>query len=88
MQDFCYIKTNNTFQQSHISFLSHSGVDYRDDTALLTLRAGATENCTNFIIINDLAEEGNETFSVILEALFPISIDISAAVVTIIDDDS
>ena len=63
-------------------------MDYRDDTALLTLRAGATEICTNFVIINDLAEEGNETFSVILEALFPISVDISTAVVTIIDDDS
>ena len=67
---------------------SHSGDDYRDDTALLTLPAGATEICTNFVIINDLAEEGNETFSVTLEALYKISVDISTAVVTIIDDES
>ena len=63
-------------------------MDYRDDTALLTLRAGATEICTNFVIINDSDVEGNETFSVILEALFPIPVDISTAVVTIIDDES
>ena len=72
----------------YVSVLSHSGVDYREDTELLTLRAGTTEMCTNFVIINDSDVEGMETFSVTLEALYPISVNISSAVVTIIDDDS
>ena len=68
--------------------LSVSGVDFMEDLSIVTLRAGTTESCIDIVIINDdIALEGNETFTSQLSLFFEISVDISTAVVTIIDDE-
>ena len=51
--------------------------------------AGATEACTDIEIIDDIIVEGDEVFIVEVSSPFiPLPIDISSAIVTIIDDDS
>ena len=51
--------------------------------------AGATETCTDIEIIDDIIVEGDEVFIVEISSPFiPLPIDISSAIVTIIDDDS
>ena len=69
--------------------ISVSGVDFMEDLSIVTLRAGTTESCIDIVIINDdIALEGRETFTSQLSLFFEIAVDISTAVVTIIDDDS
>ena len=55
----------------------------------VTFHAGTTQACTNIQIIDDaIALEGNETFGIELTPLFQeLPVNISTAVVTIIDDD-
>ena len=68
--------------------VAYSGVDFIFSLPIVTLPAGTTEACTNIQIINDeTVLEGNETFGVEITPLIPVPVNISTAVVTIIDDD-
>ena len=68
--------------------LHFSGVDFLENTSIVTLRAGKTEACTDILIVDDnTALEEDETFTSQLMLFFPIPVDISTALVTIIDDD-
>ena len=59
-----------------------------EDMSVVILRAGTTESCIDIVIINDdIALEGDETFTSQLSLLSEIPVDITIAVVTIIDDD-
>ena len=59
-----------------------------EDMSVVVLRAGTTESCIDIVIFNDdIALEGDETFTSQLSLLSEMPVDITIAVVTIIDDD-
>ena len=60
-----------------------------EDISVATFRAGTTESCIDIVIINDdIALEGDETFTSQLSPFFEVPVDITTAVITIINDDS
>ena len=68
---------------------TYTGEDFQSPSqSILILVAGATETCSNIVIIEDAEFEGDEVFSVSFSSPFSsIPTDISSAVVTITDND-
>ena len=65
-----------------------AGEDFFGGRLSFFLSPGATQRCSNIVIINDNALEENEVFSVVLATVFfPVPIDVSTAAVTIVDTD-
>jgi hypothetical protein len=64
-----------------------AGQDYQATSGTLTFAAGTTVQLVTVSLIDDLADEPNETFSLVLKNPTAASISASAAVGTIIDDD-
>ena len=72
-----------------LSNTADSGSDFLAGTQTASFTAGSTRTCVNFVIIDDdLALEGDETFTATFETPDGfVSADPTTATVTIVDDD-
>ena len=63
-------------------------MNFLDFEQVVTIDAGTTKACTNFLIVDDdIFMEGNETFQLEIMLLLPLPITTPTTTVTIIDDD-
>ena len=67
-----------------------AGVDYNVSSANVTIPARSTSSSFSIDIINDMIQEGNETFNIairLLPSCLSLSLGTSSSTVMIIDDD-